>query len=201
MEKEIILQTHELKKYFGKVHAVNGVSISVYHGQVYGFLGPNGSGKTTTIGMILGLLHPTSGRVTLFGEMITPNHTKPLRRVGALVGAPSLLPYLSARQNLELLGRVSQEVGQARIDEVLEIVGLSQVARRLVRFGFEDMAAEKIWAGVALWNQASRRVLEKIGLGYVRNNPAGYQINGEPVETREYEVDREKWSVRDGAQE
>ena len=56
MHSEIILQTHDLKKYFGKVRAVDGVSLSVSKGQIFGFLGPNGSGKTTTIGMILGLL-------------------------------------------------------------------------------------------------------------------------------------------------
>lgn len=77
----------------------------------------------------------------------------------------------------------------------------TEAAWRLVQYGFQEMGAEKIWAGVALWNQASRRVLEKIGLVYVKNNPAGYQIDGKPVETMEYEVDREKWSVRDGAQE
>lgn len=131
MQKEIVLQTHDLKKYFGKVRAVDGVRIRVSRGQVYGFLGPNGSGKTTTIGMILGLLHPTGGSVTLFGEKVGPNNSRPLKRVGALVGAPSLLPYLSARKNLELLARIHPEIGSARIEEVLEIVSLTQVAKRL----------------------------------------------------------------------
>jgi len=84
MEEEVVLQTHELKKTFGKVRAVDGISLRVMRGQVYGFLGPNGSGKTTTIGMILGLLHPTSGTISLFGELITPHYTNQLHRVGAL---------------------------------------------------------------------------------------------------------------------
>lgn len=130
MQTEIILQTHELKKYFGKVRAVDGVSLNVFRGQVYGFLGPNGSGKTTTIGMILGLLHPTAGRITLFGDPVTPSQTGPLRRVGALVGAPSIVPFLSARENLELLARLSPDLPFGREDEVLEIVGLQQAANR-----------------------------------------------------------------------
>jgi ABC-type multidrug transport system ATPase subunit len=97
MNNNTILQTHELKKYFGKVRAVDGVSLKISQGDVYGFLGPNGSGKTTTISMILGLLHPTAGSVTLFGERVSPSRNRALRRVGSLVGAPSLVPYLSAR--------------------------------------------------------------------------------------------------------
>ena len=130
MQKDIVLQTQGLKKYFGKVRAVDGVTISVSRGQVYGFLGPNGSGKTTTIGMILGLLHPTAGSVTLFGERLTPAYTRPLNRVGALVGRPSLVPYLSARQNLELLANLSPNLPPGRVDEILEIVGLCEAADR-----------------------------------------------------------------------
>ncbi|MEJ2353936.1 MAG: ATP-binding cassette domain-containing protein, partial [Anaerolineales bacterium] len=130
MQNDIILQTHQLKKHFGPVRAVDGISLSVSRGQVYGFLGPNGSGKTTTIGMILGLLHPTAGSIYLFGEPVTPSHNRSLRRVGALVGAPSLVPYLSARQNLELLARLSPGLPSARVAEILEVVGLGQVANR-----------------------------------------------------------------------
>ena len=130
MNNEVILQTHELKKAFGRVRAVDGVSLKVRRGQVYGFLGPNGSGKTTTIGMILGLLHPNAGSITLFGDRVTPFNTKPLRRVGALVGAPSLVPYLSARQNLELLARLSPGIPLGRVDEILETVDLKESANR-----------------------------------------------------------------------
>lgn len=130
MKTEIILQTHEIKKHFGKVRAVDGVSISVSRGQVYGFLGPNGAGKTTTIGMILGLLHPTAGSITLFGEPVTPYHNRPLQRVGSLVGSPSLVPYLSARQNLKLMGRLCPDLSSSRVDEILEIVGLKEDAYR-----------------------------------------------------------------------
>lgn len=126
MHKDIVLQTQDLKKYFGSVRAVDGVSLSVDRGQVYGFLGPNGSGKTTTIGMILGLIHPTEGRVTLFGKPVSPSQTWSLQKVGALVGLPSLVPYLSARQNLELIARLSPELPAGRIEEILQIIGLEK---------------------------------------------------------------------------
>ena len=130
MKTDVILQTNELRKEFGSVCAVDGVSLKVTQGQVYGFLGPNGSGKTTTIGMILGLIHPTSGSVHLFGDKVTPQKPKPLWQVGAIVGAPSLIPYLSARKNLELLARLDPNIPHARIREVLDLVGLGKDAER-----------------------------------------------------------------------
>jgi ABC-type multidrug transport system ATPase subunit len=124
MKNEVVLEVHELRKVFGPVRAVDGISFSVASGQIYGFLGPNGSGKTTTIGMILGLLHPTSGTLRLFGEFITPDHATQLGRVGAMIGAPMLLPYLTARQNLKLLVRLHPGTRSTRINEVLDLVGL-----------------------------------------------------------------------------
>ncbi|MBK5109578.1 MAG: ATP-binding cassette domain-containing protein, partial [Anaerolineales bacterium] len=85
MHNEFILQVENLKKHFGKVKAVDGITLRVAKGQVFGFLGPNGSGKTTTIGMILGLIHPTDGMVNLFGRPVSPSHPESLRKVGALV--------------------------------------------------------------------------------------------------------------------
>ena len=90
MSTEIILQTQNLKKHYRSVRAVDGVSLSVPRGMVYGFLGPNGSGKTTTIGMILGLIHPTAGEVALFGSPVSPSRTQSFQRVGALVGGQPL---------------------------------------------------------------------------------------------------------------
>ncbi|MFC2054188.1 ABC transporter ATP-binding protein [Chloroflexota bacterium] len=173
MGNEVILQTHELKKHFAKVCAVDGVSLSVSRGQVYGFLGPNGSGKTTTIGMILGLLHPTSGTVSLFGELITPYNTRSLRRVGALIGAPMLLPYLTARQNLELLTRLSPETQSARIEEILEMVGLERDARR--RTGqFSTGMKQRLGIAMSLLHEPELLILDEPTNGM---DPAGmYEI-------------------------
>jgi len=76
---QTVLQTRGLAKHFGQVRAVDGVDLGVRRGEVYGFLGPNGSGKTTTIGMLLGLIHPTAGAVELFGQAVSPERTRPLR--------------------------------------------------------------------------------------------------------------------------
>jgi ABC-type multidrug transport system ATPase subunit len=160
MQKDIILQTQDLKKHFGKVRAVDGVSLSVYRGQVYGFLGPNGSGKTTTIGMILGLIHPTAGSVTLFGELVTPFQSQPLQRVGALIGVPSLVPYLSARQNLELIARLSPDMPDARIDEILEIVGLKEAANRRASH-FSTGMKQRLGLGMALLHTPELLILDE----------------------------------------
>lgn len=128
----IVLQTEDLKKHFsrGDVKAVDGVNLSVQRGEVFGFLGPNGAGKTTTIGMILGLLHATSGSVTVLGQPVTPAHTTPLRAVGALVGAPALFPYLSARDNLGLIAKLDGPAAEERITSTLALVGLTEAADR-----------------------------------------------------------------------
>jgi ABC-type multidrug transport system ATPase subunit len=169
MQNKIILQTHELKKSFGKIVAVDGVSLIVSRGEVYGFLGPNGSGKTTTIGMILGLLHPDAGCVRMFGEKVAPSHTKPLRRVGALVGAPSLVPYLSARRNLELLARLNPDLPHGRVDEILEIVNLHQAANRKAG-QFSTGMKQRLGIGMSLLHKPELLILDEPTNGM---DPAG----------------------------
>jgi len=127
----ITLKTIGLKKYFGDVHAVEDVSLEIRDGEIVGFLGPNGAGKTTTIGMMLGLVHPTAGEVEVFGQRVTPGQTGALRGVGALVGAtPSLVPYMTARQNLRLVVDLHHGLSASRIDEVLALVKLTEAANR-----------------------------------------------------------------------
>ncbi len=130
MTNEIVIRTEKLRKSFGAVHAVKEVNLEVRSGSVFGFLGPNGAGKTTTIGMILSLIHPTAGTVTVLGETVTPSRNRALRRVGAMAGAPALIPYLSARENLRLAARLNGGVPARRIDDVLDQVGLSAAADR-----------------------------------------------------------------------
>ena len=130
--QSIVLETKDICKTYGKVKAVDAVNIAAYEGEVFGFLGPNGSGKTTTLGMALGLVHPTDGEVTIFGKRVTPDHTSALKEVGALLGAPAFVPYLSAWDNLDLVRRLCPHVDRQRIAEVLELVGLAENARRKV---------------------------------------------------------------------
>ena len=93
-----VIRTDGLTKRYGDILAVDDLSLEVPHGQVFGLLGPNGSGKTTTMGMLLGLVSPTSGSFSLFGG--STSHQNALHRVGAIVETPSFYPYLSGRDNL-----------------------------------------------------------------------------------------------------
>jgi ABC-type multidrug transport system ATPase subunit len=104
--------------------AVDQISFRVEEGQVFGFLGPNGSGKTTTIGMLLGIISPTGGEFRLFGGS-TPREIHAARqRVGATLEYPNFYPYLSCRDNLSLVARVKGR-GKGDVQEALETVGLA----------------------------------------------------------------------------
>jgi ABC-2 type transport system ATP-binding protein len=127
-----VISTHGLVKRFSDVDAVAGIDLRVPAGGVYGFLGPNGAGKTTTIRILLGLLRPTRGGASLFGEPVAPGRPV-LDRVGALVERPAFYPYLSATDNLRLLG-LSRGIADSRlraaVPEALERVGLTEAASR-----------------------------------------------------------------------
>ncbi len=88
---DLVIQTDGLTKRYGNILAVDGLSLEVPRGHIFGLLGPNGSGKTTTMGMLLGLVKPTAGGFILFDE--GAQHQESLRRVGAIVETPSFYPY------------------------------------------------------------------------------------------------------------
>ncbi len=111
--------------------AVDRLDLFVPAGGVFGFLGPNGSGKTTTIRCLLGLAAPSSGTCRLLGADVPSALPTVIRRVGSLVEAPALLPTFSARQNLELLGRLNG-IGPRAVDAELDRVGLAERADDLV---------------------------------------------------------------------
>ncbi|WP_372594161.1 ATP-binding cassette domain-containing protein [Actinotalea sp.] len=117
--------------------AVDGIDLAVPSGAVYGFLGPNGSGKTTTIRMLLGLLHPTSGEHSLLGRPMPSSSAEVLPRVGALVEGPAFHPYLSGRDNLMRLDSADRTVtgrtASARVAEALDRVGLGHAAGKRYR--------------------------------------------------------------------
>lgn len=123
---DYVIQTEGLTKRYGSILAVDDLSIQVRRGHVYGLLGPNGSGKTTTMGMLLGLLTPTSGSFSLFGE--SDNLEVSLRRIGAVVETPAFYPYLSGRRNLAYFQGISQRGTPGEIDRLLDQVGLADRA-------------------------------------------------------------------------
>lgn len=105
--------------------AVDGLDLEVPEGGVYGFLGPNGSGKTTTIRCLLGLARPTAGSCRLLGVPTPAEVAKVISRVGAIVETPALFPTMSGRRNLRLLAR-TEGIGATAVDRVLERVGLAE---------------------------------------------------------------------------
>ena len=121
-ENDLVIQTSGLTKRFGKNVAVDNLSMEVRRGRVYGLLGPNGSGKTTTMGMLLGLLRPTAGNFSLFGS--TAGHEESLRRIGAVIETPAFYPYLSGRGNLAYFQLISGRGAPSELDELLASVGL-----------------------------------------------------------------------------
>ena len=146
MTRTPVIATAGLTKRYGRVLAVDHLDLEVREGDRYGFLGPNGSGKTTTVRLLLGLAFATSGRIEVLGRPIPQHSRDVLTQVGALVEGPGAYAHLSARTNLSLLdaagpgdgvdgapGAGSRRTRRRRIDAALEQVGLADVGRRPVR--------------------------------------------------------------------
>lgn len=117
-----ILTVENLTKFYGHIQALSNVSFSVPEGTVFGILGPNGSGKTTTLATITDILKPTSGSYQLFGE---PASAANRRRIGTLLETPNFYHYLSGVKNLEIAAAIKQH-GKEDIDHVLKVVDLTQ---------------------------------------------------------------------------
>ena len=115
-----ILNINGISRSYGKVKALNNLSLQINQGEVYGILGPNGSGKTTTLGIILEVLNADSGSFEWYGKAPDKNSRK---KIGSLLETPNFYPYLSARQNLSIVC-IIKEVNQSEVDRVLNIVDL-----------------------------------------------------------------------------
>ena len=133
-DENTIISTSRLTKAFGNLVAVNDLYLQVMRGDVFGFLGPNGSGKTTTIRMLLGLIRPTAGRAIIFGMDNAYQLSPILERIGAIVETPVFYPYLSGSDNLHVIaaasGMLQGSANNRRIEEVLEIVELRRQAKQ-----------------------------------------------------------------------
>ena len=127
-----VLETSQLTFAFGKTKVVDGVSLNVPQGSIYGFLGPNGAGKTTTIRLLLGLLKAQSGTIQMFGQPRAGQSMEGYRRTGALIEMPSLYSHLSGRANLEITRRL-YGAERSRIDTVLEMVEMTHAANQKVK--------------------------------------------------------------------
>ncbi len=137
LASEFAIRTESLTKRFGSQVAVNSVDLRVPSGAVFGFLGPNGSGKTTTIRLLLGLASATSGEIEVLGRRMPGDLAAVLPEVGALVEGPGFYPYLSGAANLYRLdtadGHATSATRRARVQSALERVGLSHAAGKKVK--------------------------------------------------------------------
>ncbi|MBC8173854.1 MAG: ABC transporter ATP-binding protein [Chitinophagales bacterium] len=119
---DIVLSTHALTKHFGSIKAVNALKMNIPRGTVFGMLGPNGSGKTTTLAMLLGIITPTSGSFSWFNNGAADINRK---RIGAILEHPIFYPYLSGEQNLRITAKI-KGVDESDIERVLNIVDLHE---------------------------------------------------------------------------
>ncbi len=122
---DLVIQTDGLTKRYGRILAVDGLSLNVPRGRIYGLLGPNGSGKTTLMSMLLGLVRPTAGNFTLFGSPPDGGGLeRQLHRIGAIIETPTFYPYLSGRNNLAYFQGISGRGQNDELDDLLDRVGL-----------------------------------------------------------------------------
>lgn len=129
---EYILKTTNLTKKYKNEYAVKDLTLRIPKGSVYGFLGPNGSGKTTTMKMILGLIHSTSGSIEVLGQTLNNKNRLPiLASIGSLIESPSYYGHLTARENLEITC-ILRNIPKVQIESVLQMVGLDHTGKKPV---------------------------------------------------------------------
>jgi ABC-2 type transport system ATP-binding protein len=128
-----IIQTENLSKQYGKLKAVDRVSISVQKGEIYGFLGLNGAGKTTTIRMLLGLINPTTGAAYLNGKKVNPGKPEMWKNVGYLVEVPYSYPDLTVSENLDIIRRLRFLEDHNAVKDIIELLKLGPYKDVLVK--------------------------------------------------------------------
>ena len=129
-----IVTVKNLTKNFKEIKAVNNLSFSVEQGQIYGFLGQNGAGKSTTIRMLLTLIKPTSGSIEIFGLNLQKHRKEVLRQIGAIIERPDLYKYLTALENLRIFAAMSGvKISEKKLLDQLAMVGLAERAHSKVK--------------------------------------------------------------------
>ncbi len=156
-----VIKVQSLSKNFGTLKAVDQLSFEVEAGQVYGFLGQNGSGKSTTIRMLLSLIHPSEGQIEIFGQSLTNNRSAILEQVGAVIERPDLYPYLTAHEHLTLFAKLrKQKISASKIEATLSQVGLLARANDKVQTYSLGMK-QRLGIGIALLHDPALIILDE----------------------------------------
>lgn len=156
-----VIQVKGLTKDFKEIKAVNGLSFEVPAGQVYGFLGQNGAGKSTTIRMLLTLIKPDSGVIEIFGMNLEKHRKEILKQVGAIIEKPDLYKYLTAIENLRLFAAISGvKLSEKQLMEQLDKVGLAERAKSRVKT-FSQGMKQRMGIAVALVNDPQLIILDE----------------------------------------
>ena len=166
-DRPVVLDVRDLRKRYGAIEAVKGVSFQIHQGETYGLLGPNGAGKTTTISMVCGLLARDAGAVTLDGVPVDVGAVAAKRGIGYVPQELALYPDLSGRENLQFFGRLYGLGGQrlkARIDVVLDLVGLAERAGDRVEH-YSGGMQRRLNIGVGLLHQPRLLLLDEPTVG------------------------------------
>lgn len=156
----MVLKTIGLTKKFANKTVVDNINIQIEKGQVYGFIGANGAGKSTTIKMISGLLRPTEGNIELFGETNPQKQFEARQKIGGYVDSPTFYKGMSAKENLEIHKRLFSKKNIISIDEILKIVNLDGEGRKPVK-NFSTGMIQRLAIGRALLNSPELIILDE----------------------------------------
>jgi ABC-2 type transport system ATP-binding protein len=156
-----IIEVKNLTKQFKDVLAVNDVSFTVNKGDVYGFLGQNGAGKSTCIRMMLKLIHPTSGQILYNGIPLEKNPNAVLRNIGAVIEKPDLYKYLTGLENIKLFAKLTgKNISTAQINSTLELTGIAHAATRKIKTYSQGMK-QRLGIAIALVHNPEIVILDE----------------------------------------
>ena len=160
----MVIETHNLSKVYKETQALKGLNLEVKEHSIFGFLGPNGAGKSTTIKILLGLIQPSGGRATVFGQDVQRGSVEIRKRAGYLAQDPRYYEHLTARQILDYTARFfyrgPKDLIEARVEEMLELVGLEDKADRPVR-GFSGGERQRLGIAQAQVNYPDLLILDE----------------------------------------